>query len=160
MPILQNHKRKTAAAAIAAAIAIPAEGLYHYAYYDPPGILSVCYGSTTDVQKGRYYSLDECKARLQADMMASVEAVERCAPGAPVSVLAAFSDAVYNIGPTIACSTQNSTAARMLKAGDYRGACQQLVRWDKAKVGGVLVALPGLTKRRAAERELCLKDLV
>lgn len=158
MPI-QFRSRKTAAAAIAAAIAIPAEGLFHYAYFDPPGILSVCYGSTTNVQKGRYYSLDECKARLQADMMASVDAVERCAPGAPVNVLAAFSDAVYNIGPTVACNTQQSTAARMLAAKDYRGACNQLVRWDKSRIGGMMVALPGLTKRRAAELELCLRDL-
>jgi GH24 family phage-related lysozyme (muramidase) len=159
MQLTSRGKRTAAAAAIASAIAIPAEGLFHFAYYDPPGILSVCYGSTKDVQKGRYYSLDECKARLQSDMMASVDAVDKCAPGAPDSVLAAFSDAVYNIGPTVACSTEQSTAARLLKAGDYRAACQQLVRWDKAKVAGVMVALPGLTKRRAAERDLCLRDV-
>lgn len=157
--MLRPSKRQTAACAIAAAIAIPAEGLRQVAYYDPPGILTVCYGSTTDVQRGRVYSLDECKARLQSDMMASVDAVDRCAPGAPDSVLAAFSDAVYNIGPAVACSTEQSTAARLLQAGDYRGACNQLPRWDKAKVAGVMVALPGLTKRRAAERDLCLRDV-
>lgn len=156
---MQPRNRKAAACAIAAAIAIPAEGLRQVAYYDPPGILTVCYGSTTDVQRGKVYSLDECKARLQADMMASVEAVDRCAPGAPESVLAAFSDAVYNIGPTVACRTSQSTAARHLKAKEYRAACEQLPRWDKAKVAGVMVALPGLTKRRAAERDLCLRDV-
>lgn len=156
---MQPRNRKAAACAIAAALAIPAEGLRQVAYYDPPGILTVCYGSTSNVQHGKVYSLDECKARLQADMMASVDAVERCAPGAPESILAAFSDAVYNIGPTVACNTSQSTAARLLKAGDYRGACNQLPRWDKAKVAGFMVALPGLTKRRAAERELCLRDV-
>jgi GH24 family phage-related lysozyme (muramidase) len=65
----------------------------------------VCYGSTTNVQKGVKYSLDECKARLDADMLAAVQAVDRCAPGLPVPVLAAFGDAVYNIGPTVACDT-------------------------------------------------------
>lgn len=128
-----------------------------YAYYDPPGILTVCYGSTTNVVKGKKYSLEECSARLTADMQAAVEAVDRCVPGLPVNVLAAFSDAVYNMGPTIACNTKQSTAARYLAAGRLIDACNQLPRWDKARVGGVMVSLPGLTKRRAAERELCLK---
>jgi GH24 family phage-related lysozyme (muramidase) len=145
--------------ALAAAIAIPAEGLRQWAYYDPPGILTVCYGSTTNVQKGVKYSLDECKARLDADMLAAVQAVDRCAPGLPVPVLAAFGDAVYNIGPTVACDTSRSTAARLLKAGDLRGACDQLPRWNKARVAGAMVELPGLTKRRAKERELCLEGL-
>lgn len=156
---MDKGKRVGAAVALAAAIAIPAEGLRQWAYYDPPGILTVCYGSTTNVQKGVKYSLDECKARLDADMLAAVQAVDRCAPGLPVPVLAAFGDAVYNIGPTVACDTSRSTAARLLKAGDLRGACDQLPRWNKARVAGTMVELPGLTKRRAKERELCLEGL-
>lgn len=151
-------KRLTVAAALASAIAIPAEGLRQYAYYDPPGILTVCYGSTTNVVKGKKYSIDECRARLDADMAQAIEAVERCVPGLPEHVLAAFGDAVYNIGPKIACDTQRSTAARLLKAGEIAGACQQLPRWDKANIAGVMVSLPGLTKRRAAEKALCLGD--
>ena len=150
-------KRVGTAVALAAAIAIPAEGLRQWAYYDPPGILTVCYGSTTDVRKGVKYSLDECKARLDADMLAAVQAVDRCVPGLPVPVLAAFGDAVYNIGPTVACDTSRSTAARLLKAGDLAGACQQLPRWNKARVAGAMVELPGLTKRRAAEMALCME---
>lgn len=156
---MDKGKRVGAAVALAAAIAMPAEGLRQWAYYDPPGILTVCYGSTTNVQKGVKYSLDECKARLDADMLAAVQAVDRCAPGLPVPVLAAFGDAVYNIGPTVACDTSRSTAARLLKAGDLRGACDQLPRWNKARVAGAMVELPGLTKRRAKERELCLEGL-
>ena len=150
-------KRVGAAVALAAAIAIPAEGLRQLAYYDPPGILTVCYGSTTNVQKGVKYSLDECKARLDADMLKAITAVDTCAPGLPVNVLAAFGDAAYNLGPKIACDTQHSTAARMLKAGDIAAACRQLPRWNRATVAGVSVPLPGLTKRRAAEMALCLE---
>lgn len=157
---MDRSKRLATAAAIATAIAIPAEGLRQFAYYDPPGILTVCYGSTTDVVKGKKYSLEECKARLDADMMKAVTAVERCQPGLPVEVLAAFSDAAYNLGPAIACTPQKSTAARMLRDGDLKGACNQLQRWDKARVAGMMIALPGLTKRRAAERDLCLKGTV
>lgn len=147
--------RRAAIVALAAAIAVPAEGLRQWAYYDPPGILTVCYGSTTNVEKDRKYSLEECRARLDADMTAAVDAVERCQPGLPVNVAAAFADAVYNMGPTIACDTRTSTAARLLRAGDIPGACAQLSRWNKARVAGVLVELPGLTKRRGAERALC-----
>ena len=149
--------RRYAVAALAVAIAIPAEGLRQWAYRDPPGILTVCYGSTTDVQAGRRYSLEECRARLDADMGAAVDAVERCAPGLPVNVHAAFADAVYNIGPRIACDTRTSTAARLLRAGRIAEACEQLPRWNRATVAGVSVVLPGLTKRRAAERDLCLR---
>ena len=157
-PAPMSRGKKTAlAAALASAIAVPAEGLRQVAYYDPPGILTVCYGSTTNVQGGRVYSLAECKVRLETDMLVAVTTVERCAPAAPVQVTAAFADAVYNLGPTIACNTTASTAARLLRAGDWAGACRQLPRWDKARLAGVLVALPGLTKRRAAEMQLCLQ---
>lgn len=154
----RNDRRKVIALAVAAAtaIAIPAEGLRQYAYYDPPGILTVCYGSTTGVQRGKKYSLDECKARLDKDMLAAVNQVERCHPGLPANVLAAFGDAVYNTGPTIAC---NSTASRLLSAGDIEGACNQLPRWNKAKIMGAYVELPGLSTRRVKEQELCLREL-
>lgn len=151
------NARVKVALGIAAALAVPFEGLRQYAYYDPPGILTVCYGSTTNVEKGKRYSIEECKARLNADMTAAVLAVERCAPGLPENALAAFADAVYNIGPVIVCDTQRSTAARLLKAGDVAGACRQLPRWNKARVAGQMVELPGLTKRRAAEEALCLR---
>ena len=153
----RNDRRKVIALAVAAAtaIAIPAEGLRQYAYYDPPGILTVCYGSTTGVQRGKKYSLDECKARLDKDMLNAINQVERCHPGLPANVLAAFGDAVYNIGPAIAC---NSTASRMLAAGDIEGACNQLPRWNKAKIMGAYVELPGLSKRRVKEQELCLRE--
>lgn len=150
-------QRAAAAAALATIIAVPAEGIRQIAYYDPPGILTVCYGHTgADVVAKRKYSMDECRALLTVDMQKAVDHVERCVPGLPVPVLAAFADAVFNLGPTIACGRASSTAARMLYVGDLVGACHQLPRWDKARLAGVLVTLPGLTKRRAAERTLCL----
>jgi GH24 family phage-related lysozyme (muramidase) len=159
--------RLALAAALATALAIPAEGLRQVAYYDPPGILTACRGHTgPDVRAGVRYSLEQCDAWLTADMRAALARVEACVPGLPPEVLAAFGDAVFNLGPVIACDTANSQAARYLaryahtRDGDMlRAACEQLPRWDKARVGGVLVALPGLTKRRAEERSLCLGGL-
>lgn len=158
----QNIKsnRLAIAAALAAALAIPAEGLRQVTYYDPPGILTACRGHTgPDVHAGVRYSLEQCDVWLTNDMRAAVVKVDACAPGLPVEVLAAFSDAAFNAGPAIACDTAKSTAARYLRAGQLRAACDQLPRWDKARVAGVLVTLPGLSKRRAAERKLCLKGV-
>lgn len=158
---MDRSKRVASAAALATLIAIPAEGLRQYAYYDLPGILTVCRGHTgPDVIKGKKYSLAECDQFMSDDMRKAVEAVDRCQPGLPVEVLAAFSDAAFNLGPVIACNPEKSTAARMLKGGNLEGACNQLPRWDKARIAGVMVALPGLTKRRAEERELCMKGVV
>jgi GH24 family phage-related lysozyme (muramidase) len=155
---MSRNQRAATAMAIATAIAIPAEGLRQYAYRDPVGVLTICYGSTTDVRPGQYAPLSECRERLDADMWSAVVAVEQCAPGLPAHQLAAFADAVFNIGPRIVCDVNTSTLARKLKAGDVTGACNELPRWDKARVAGVMVSLPGLTKRRAKERAVCLGE--
>ena len=147
--------RGKVAMALAVAIAMPAEGLRQYAYRDPVGILTVCYGTTgSSVVSGKNYSLAECKALLERDMLEAIEQVERCHPGLPTEVLAAFSDAVYNIGPKVAC---DSTASRLLDKGNFEAACNELPKWNKARVAGTLVELPGLTKRRKKEQELCLQ---
>ena len=147
--------RGKVAMALAMAIAMPAEGLRQYAYRDPVGILTVCYGTTgSSVVSGKNYSLAECKALLERDMLEAIEQVERCHPGLPTEVLAAFSDAVYNIGPKVAC---DSTASRLLDKGNFEAACNELPKWNKARVAGSLVELPGLTKRRKKEQELCLQ---
>lgn len=144
------------AMAAAVVIAVPAEGFRQFAYEDSGGILTTCWGSTTDVERGKAYSETECMARLSTDMLAAIETVERCVPGLPWNELAAWGDAVYNLGPIIVCDLKNSTAARMLKAGNREAACRQLPRWNKGSVAGVKITLPGLVKRRQREMALCL----
>lgn len=157
---MNPSKRAAAIAAAVAAVAAPFEGMRQVAYYDPPGILTTCYGHTgPDVVKGKVYTASECKALLEGDALEAVTTVLKCVPNAPDSVAVAFGDAVFNIGPKIACDKSASTAARMLAAGDWSGACNQLPRWNKTTIAGQLVELPGLTKRRAAEKDICLKGL-
>ena len=149
---MDRKQKLIAIASVAAIIAAGHEGLRQYAYNDPrPGdpILTVCYGSTTQVERGKKYSLEECKQRLDADMLQAVTAVERCHPNLPDNVLIAFADAVYNIGPKVAC---NSTASKYLTQGNYEAACKELPKWNKSNG----VVLPGLTKRRKEEMEICL----
>jgi lysozyme len=156
---MTSAQRKAAALAIATALAVPAEGLRQYAYRDPVGLPTICFGSTQGVKMGDFRTVPECKALLTKEMMYAVQAVESCRPGLPINVLAAFSDAAYNVGEHIACDSSRSTAARFLAAGRYADACQQLPRWNRATVAGVSVPLAGLTKRREMERDICLAGL-
>ena len=150
-------KRTAAATVIALAIAGPAEGIRRVWYFDPVGIPTVCMGHTgTDIDKNKVYSQAECDALLTDDMKKAVAIVEQCVPGLPPQVLGSFADAVFNGGPRIACDTKNSTAARYLASGDYEAACRQHPRWNKARVAGVLVPLPGLTKRTNLRMQVCL----
>jgi hypothetical protein len=52
----------------------------------------------------------------------------------------------------------SSTLLRKLNQGDYAGAADQFLVWNKARKNGVLVELPGLTRRRRAERALFLGE--
>ncbi len=156
---MSPNQTRAAALALMTSVAMAAEGLRRTAYFDPPGILTVCWGSTTDVQRDKVYSIEECRSRLDADMNAAMDIVEMCVPGLPPKPLAAFSDAVFNMGGKIVCNLSESTAARLLAAGEIEAACRELPKWNKAKILGVMTPLPGLSKRRRAEMTLCL-DLV
>lgn len=62
----------------------------------------------------------------------------------------AFLSLAYNIGPNAFCG---STLARKLNAGDYPGACREILRWDKFQGQPVR----GLTLRREAEFKQCME---
>lgn len=55
----------------------------------------------------------------------------------------------YNIGSQAFCG---STLVKRLNSGDYAGACDAILMWDKFKGK----ALPGLTKRRQEEHKECV----
>jgi GH24 family phage-related lysozyme (muramidase) len=59
----------------------------------------------------------------------------------------ALADFANNLGPV---ALQNSTLLRLLNGGNAQGAADEFKKWVKA--GGV--TLPGLVKRRDAERAL------
>jgi lysozyme len=63
----------------------------------------------------------------------------------------AYVSLAYNIGPAAFCS---STLVRRLNAGDYDGACAEILRWDRFKGK----PLAGLTARRRAEAAQCRGD--
>lgn len=144
-----------AAAVIAAAVAFiaPWEGEELRAYPDIVGVWTICHGATEGVRPGQTATPAECKERLAVDVARYEKAIRPCLPASlPDPARVAFVSVAYNVGPAGFC---RSSMSRRAMAGDLRGACNALMLWNKA--GGRVV--PGLTRRRAAERELCLSGL-
>lgn len=132
------------------------EGLRTVAYRDPVGIPTVCFGETRGVKMGDSYTIVQCKTML-GDRLAEFESgVISCLknPGmVPDGAYVASISFAYNVGISAFC---NSTFKKKLDAGDIKGACDELPKWVKARG----IYLPGLAKRRAAEREICLKAVL
>lgn len=129
------------------------EGLRLKAYQDQIGKLTIGYGSTRDVKPCELISEAEAEARLIKDCGYAESAVHGLVT---VSIndnqLAALVSFVYNLGPT---NLFRSTLLGLLNRGDYGGAADEFLPWDK--VGGV--RSPGLLRRRRAERALFLTDI-
>lgn len=128
------------------------EGLKLAAYRDPVGIPTICFGETRGVRMGQTASRPECDRLLLSSLEEHELGMLRCTR-VPLSdgQFGALLSFTYNVGVGAYCK---STLARKLNAGDVRGACDELLRWDRA--GGL--RLPGLTRRREAERKLCLGE--
>lgn len=136
--------------ALAATVAVYFEGYIPTTYADPVGIPTICYGHTgPDVTPGRTATRAECDALLQQDLAEAYSAVQRCilVPMKPHQA-AALTSATFNAGPKIVCG---STLQKLANRGRWAEACSELSRW----VWSSGRKLPGLIKRRAAERAMC-----
>jgi len=60
----------------------------------------------------------------------------------------------FNIGTGGFC---NSTLVKKINAGEYKEVPNQMMRWNKVRVGGILTESAGLTTRRRAEANLFAK---
>lgn len=124
------------------------EGLYLKAYRCPAGVPTIGYGHTAGVAMGQTITQQQADDYLRRDVRQFERAVAR-----QVSVpltqgqLDALVSFAFNLGEG---ALAQSTLLRLLNAGDYAGAAAQFERWNKA--GGRV--LPGLVRRRAAERAL------
>jgi len=128
------------------------EGKSNDPYLDIVKVPTVCYGETR--VEMRRYSDAECNDMLADGLADFAEPVLRRNPelkGHDAQLLAATSLA-YNIGVR---AYERSTVAKRFSAGDWRGACDAFMAWNRAGGREVL----GLTKRRAKERAICLRGL-
>lgn len=124
------------------------EGLVLGRYADPVGIPTICFGETDkEVVSFNVLNQQQCTALLGASLAEHARAVAPCITREikPYEAAAVLSWS-YNVGAGAACK---STLIKKLNAGQEW--CSELKRWDKA--GGQV--LKGLTKRRAAEYQMC-----
>lgn len=140
------------AAAAALALVMPWEGKSNDPYQDVVGVWTTCYGETR-VEMRRYTDA-ECEAMLADAVGDFGGAVLERNPNLREHpyVLAAATSLTYNIGKS---AYARSTAARRFAAGDLRGGCHAMLRWNKA--GGRVVR--GLVNRRQAEYRVCMTGL-
>lgn len=131
------------------------EGLRLEAYQDSVGIWTIGYGTTSDivpVRPGMVITESQAEMFLRQGLVRFEEDVAQLVKvpltSDQFSALVVFT---YNVGPG---SLSQSTLRRKLNDGDYAGAAEEFLRWNKA--GGE--ELPGLTRRRRAERALFLSQ--
>ena len=135
------------------------EGFEEQAYIDTDGAAVIGYGLSRiggqPVQVGDRISAEQANAALKAQVREIQRELDRAIKvnlsDRQLSALASLS---FNVGVDYVAE---STLVRKINAEDYAGAANEFLRWDKANVGGALVSMPGLTKRREAERQLFLE---
>ena len=134
------------------------EGLRGAAYMDAVGVWTIGYGHTAAAGEPHPYagliiSVAQSEAILKKDLVKYERAVAD-AVTVPLNEnqFAALVSFTFNLGPG---NLRKSTLLKKLNAGDYAGAAEQFKYWNKA--GGKVLA--GLTRRRAAERDLFLKPV-
>jgi lysozyme len=126
------------------------------AYDDGVGVWTIGTGTTVypngvRVKQGDTCTLDQAKAYFKHDL-AKFEKAVNSSVIVPLTQnqFDALVSLTYNIG---AGAFKGSTLLKLLNKGDYQGAADQFPAWKKA--GGKV--LPGLVRRREAERALFLK---
>lgn len=137
------------AVALAVPLVMHYEGTVQRTYRDPIGVLTACVGHTgPELRMGQTFSREQCADMLDGDLLKHADALDCIDRTLTPGQTAAFLSFAFNVGEDKFCS---STLARKANAGDIAGACAELSRWTYA--GGR--QLPGLVKRRAAERAIC-----
>ena len=127
------------------------EGYRGEAYTPVKGdVPTIGFGTTAGVKPGDRIEPVQALVRKLADVQKFEGALKQCVR-VPLHQheYDAFLSLAYNIGPGAFCG---STLVRRLNAGDYAGACAEILRWDRFRGE----PLRGLTLRRQAENRQCL----
>ena len=135
------------------------EGLRLRAYLPTPNDRwTIGYGHTSGVKNGMVITEARAEELLLQDV-AWVQDALNTSIKVPVTQnqYDALGSFVFNLGAT---NLRNSTLLKKLNAGDYEGAANEFLKWNKQRdKRGHLHVLPGLTKRRAEERDLFLRGM-
>lgn len=133
------------------------EGLSLTAYQDVAGIWTIGYGHTKGVTAGTTITEAEAEALLRDDVKDAERAVERLVKVAiNENEFSALVSLVFNIGEG---AFARSTALKRLNKGNREEAAAAIELWNKATINGKKETIPGLVRRRAAEKALFLKPV-
>jgi lysozyme len=128
-----------------------AEGYRDTAYIPVAGdVPTIGFGTTQNVRMGDKITVPQALNRALDDVQKFEGAMKRCVK-VPLHQYEydAYVSLTYNIGEGAFC---RSTLVRKLNAGDYTGACEQILRWDNFQGK----PLRGLTIRREKEYKQCI----
>lgn len=128
------------------------EGFRGTAYKDAVGVSTIGYGETKGVSMGDKTTPERALVQLLVSMNDHADQIR---PLIKVPLYQhefdAYTSFAYNVGVG---NFKNSTLLKKLNAGDYEGACKELLKWKYA--GGKV--LPGLVKRRQDEYKMCMGE--
>lgn len=120
-------------------------------YVCPAGHITDGIGNTQNIHPGETKTDEQIAADWERNILQAEACVNRYAGGVklPQGAFEAATSLSFNVG----CGAiQQSTIFKLFHSGNIPAACEQFPRWVYA--GGKV--LPGLVKRRQAERERCL----
>lgn len=160
--VLARHDQVTAVSRTGIAFVAGFEGFRARPYRDAVGVLTIGYGETEGVTATsgpwtRIYALERLKRRIDRDYLRPVLDLADCV-GLHLrqNEADALASLVYNLGPGVL--NDGKTMGDALRSKDRARIAAAFLVYDKArKPNGEIVALPGLTRRRKAERALFLK---
>lgn len=128
------------------------EGCKLKAYICPAGVYTIGMGHTSGVKKGDIITYEQAEEFLKKDLEKFEKAVNKYVN---IEITQSMFDALisfsFNVGAT---AFRKSTLLQKLNKGDYDGAADEFLKWNKG--GGKVLA--GLTKRRKAERQLFMSE--
>lgn len=128
------------------------EGCDLEAYRDSVGVPTIGYGHTAGVQMGQVITQEQATEFLQEDLKQAAADVARIVkPQLTPNQFAALVSIVFNVGPGAIEGTRFGAA---LNASEWQTAADLFLEFDHA--GGRV--LPGLLRRRQAERTLFLQS--
>lgn len=134
------------------------EGFSARAYLCPAGYPTLGYGHRVSSMAALPVDEHQAEQILLADLREAQGKALSLAPNlvSHPHALDALTDLIFNIG---LAAVRGSGTVTLLLAEDWAAAALRFRTWNKAHVGGELVELPGLTRRRARGAAWIMREL-
>lgn len=132
------------------------EGLRLIAYQCQAGVWTIGWGHTNGVKKGDQITITQAEKFLDEDLIYYENYINKV-----VRVVLnqnqfdALVCLIFNIGIT---AFTDSTLLKKLNGGDFSGASNQFLVWNKININGFKQVSPGLAHRRQSEKMLFDKE--